>query len=87
MPDRDVQTRGRPGNAELFPGRVDPRVGSGRVGPGQEYFNIRWVGSGPDTGGLGRLHVPGLYLNPPFLWLAYAHTLTLNDTHVAVIAL
>ena len=39
--------------AELFPGRVDPRVGSGRVGSGPEYFNIRRIGSGPDAGGSG----------------------------------
>ena len=67
MPDRDVKTRGRPGNAELFPGRVDPLVWSILFGPGPEYFNIRRVGSGPDGGGSGRVHVPGPDLTCHFM--------------------
>ena len=39
--------------------RVGSTRGSGRVGSGPEYFNIRRVGSGPDAGGSGRVHVPG----------------------------
>ena len=33
-------------NAELVAGRVDPRVGPGRVGSGHEYFQTPRVGSG-----------------------------------------
>jgi len=33
--------------SELHAGRVDPRVGSGRVGSGQKIYRYEWVGSGP----------------------------------------
>ena len=51
------------GQAELFPGRVDPRVGSGRVGLGRVGSRklprtAGRVGSGPDPGGSGRVQVP-----------------------------
>ena len=42
-------------DTELFPGRVDPRVGSGWVGSGPEYWQKGRVGSGPDPGGSGRV--------------------------------
>ena len=35
---------------ELVAGRVDPRVGPGRVGSGHEYFQIPRVGSGRVSG-------------------------------------
>ena len=49
--------------SELFPGRVDPRVGSGRVGLGRVGSGILTktagrVGSGPDPGGSGRVQAP-----------------------------
>ena len=40
--------RGRvPGGfaTELHAGRVNPRVGSGRVEPGQKIYKYEWVGS------------------------------------------
>ena len=55
-------------SSELFPGRVDPRVGSG-----PEYFIIRRVRSGPRT---------RTRPDTAFLCRAYAHTLTISDTQL-----
>ena len=40
---------------ELDVGRVDPRVGSGRVGSGPHFLEISRVGSGPEFSGSGRV--------------------------------